>query len=575
MTEPTPTPAAMHLISARGGGSARFARDLAPGRGHGLLHLGDELAVVEVAGTPPQFLPYQLPDPADAASWLQSILLAHDSVFLHVHFMQRLTLELLEHWCPLGRPWLLSVHDLGFLAEQAFQQDQVEPEVNEDWVRRWRVVMASAAAITVPSAYLAAVFRRHFPDLPVQIVAPGIAVKEIPVPPDRGLQTIAVVGALGPHKGNQRLLRWLQHADAGRYRWVLIGYTDEQLHPGYLAGGRLWVHGPFVHQQTAHWLQHYQVDLVLFPNRLAESFSYALSDVWAAAVPVLVPDAGALSERVRAHGGGAVLSNPDQADAVMAALNELADGRQLGEWKRQIVANRTQMVPTQAAMEMAMKRIHDRQANSPPSPPLAQAAAIAHLQPYLRTQLDDVVFRHENIRLARDYAQVRDWAEKLDADVSRLQQDLASLGRVRAELDQALLLREADIAALQVRNQIVERDAAELQQRNAEVEAHSAAQIRDAEAEVAELQTRADHLSRQLDTQQLQNQLLIGLSNAQAGELTVMHQRISALANELDGLRIKAGRYDRMLSWVPGWIRQLARQARDWLKPHKFRRRSA
>ncbi|MCB1598876.1 MAG: glycosyltransferase [Xanthomonadales bacterium] len=574
MTELTPSLAAMHLISARGGGSARFARDLAQGREHGLLHLGDELAVVEAAGTPAQFFPYQLPDSADAANWLQSILLAHGSDLLHVHFMQRLTLELLEQWHPLGRPWLLSVHDLGFLAEHAFAQDQVEPEADADWLRRWRAVMVSAAAITVPSAYLAGVFHRHFPDLPVRIVPPGIAVEELPLPADRGLRTIAVVGALGPHKGKQRLLRWLQQADAQRYRWVLIGYTDEQLHPGHIADGRLWVHGPFLPQQTTHWLQYYEVDLVLFPNRLAESFSYALSDVWAAAVPVLVPDAGALGERVRAHGGGAVLSHPDRPESVLAALHDLADGKQLSLWREQIVANRAEMVPTQSAMEMAMNQIYEQQTQAQSSS-MARAAAIAHLQPYLRTQLDDVVFRAENIRLARDYAQVRDWAEKLEADVIRLQQDLVALGRVRAELDQALQLRDADIAALQARNLAVERDAAELQQRNAEVEARSAMQIRIAQAEAAELQARADHLSRQLDTQQVQTQLLIGLSTAQAGELTVMHQRISALSSELEGLRIKAARYDRVLAWLPNWSKMLARQARAWLKPAGFRRRSA
>ncbi|MGE4071684.1 MAG: glycosyltransferase [Lysobacterales bacterium] len=574
MTELTRFPAVMHLISARGGGSARFARDLGQGHGHGLLHLGDQLAVVESAGSPAKFLPYQLPDNADAAHWLQAILAAHGSRWLHVHYLQRTTLEWLEQWCPLGRPWLLSVHDLGFLAEHAFEQGLDEPEPDADWLRRWHAVMVSAAAITVPSAYLAGVFRRHLPDLPVQIVPPGITLEERPVSTQRELRTLAIVGALGPHKGKERLLRWLRHGDAQRYRWVLIGYTDEQLHPGFIADGRLWVHGPFEPQQTAHWLQHYQVDLVLFPNRLAESFSYVLSEVWAAGVPVLVPDAGALGERVRAHGGGALLSHPDQPETVMAALDALADGHQLAEWRQQIVANRARMVPTLSAMEKAMKQIYDQQREGP-LPSLPQSDAIAQLQPYLRSQLDDVVFRHENIRLARDYAQVRDWAEKLDADVLRLQQDLTALGRVRAELDQALVRRDADIAALQARNRAVECDAAELQQRNAEVEANSAAQIREARAELAELQAHADHLSRQLDTQQAQNQLLIALSNAQAGELTVMHQRISALAGELEGLRIKASRYDRVLAWVPNWSKTLARQVRVWLKPAGLRRRSA
>jgi hypothetical protein len=569
--------AVMHLVSARGGGSARFARDLVQaGSACRLLHVADDMAVVERPGAAVPFVPYRIAKGL-AAAWLDSVLHAHRCEVLHVHYLQRATLELLEHWCPLGRPWVLSLHDLGFLTEHAFNQDLVEPVPDTDWMARWHRVMATAAAISVPSNYLADVFRRHFPDLPVQIVAPGVEVGEPDVPdgesppdPARTLTTVAVVGALGPHKGKQRLLRWLQHANAARYRWVLIGYTDEQLHPACSAEGRLWVHGPFWHQQTAHWLHHYQVDLVVFPNVLAESFSYALSDVWSAGVPVLVPDSGALGERVRAHGGGSLLANPDRPEALLAALDGLRDGEQLALWRRHIAKNKHQMAPTTYAMQAAMNNIY-ADLPSAEMAPIEQLQALAQLQPFLRTQLDDVVFRHENIRLARDYGQVRDWAEKLEVDVARLEQDLVSLGSVRAELDQALLRRDADIAGLQARNQSVEADAAQLQQRNAEREARHAEQ----QARVAELHALVGHLSQQLDEQQAHTRLLAELSDAQAGEIASMHQRINALLTDVNAMRIKASRYDRVLARVPGWLKSLARFARSQIKTGSLHRRSA
>ena len=57
----------------------------------------------------------------------------------------------------------------------------------------------------------------------------------------------------------------------------------------------------------AAWLAAYRTETVLFPNRLPESFSYTLSEVWSAGIPVIVPDHGALGDRVERDGGGWLL----------------------------------------------------------------------------------------------------------------------------------------------------------------------------------------------------------------------------------------------------------------------------
>ena len=115
---------------------------------------------------------------------------------------------------------------------------------------------------------------------------------------------VAVVGAIGPHKGSgvlEALATALHGTDIGI---VVIGYTDTQLARGWLVPGRLYVHGPYLDTALAGWLAAYGAEVVLFPNRLPESFSYTLSEVWASGLPVIVPDAGALGERVARHGGG-------------------------------------------------------------------------------------------------------------------------------------------------------------------------------------------------------------------------------------------------------------------------------
>lgn len=567
-------PRLLHIVSARGGGMCRFARDLLA-TGDALLHVGGETWVLEPgsAGSPARFLPYRLPGPADeAADWLDALLAAHALDAVHLHYLDAATLPLMEAWSARGRPWLASLHDVGFLCADAFASEAAVPPADGEWAGRWREVLARSGAITAPSRFLANAFARTCVGLRATVVEPGVDWPEpIAVPGDRPLRSIAVVGALGAHKGKQRLLRWLAHPDAAAYRWTLVGYTEDQLQPGWIAEGRMWVHGPFDAAQTANWLRHYAVDLVLFPNQLAESFSYALSDVWAAGVPVLVPDCGALGERVRAHGGGALLADPDDAAALMRQLDQMRASALVAEWKTQIQSRRAAMAPSKPGMVAAMDAQYARLPSTRGGNP---ATAMARLQPWLRAQLDEVVFRHENIRLARDYAQVRAWADKQAADVRRLQADLDVLGGVRAQLDALIAQRDGDVAALRQRNAEVEAMAASLAARNGEVEANAArmqqqlAALDDAVAQrdsvIAELSARRAALIAQLNDEQARAAQLQQCSDQRATEIAIMHQRINALEMELRPLRVKGTRYDRIAGWLPRPLRAALRGLLDW-----------
>lgn len=600
-------PHVLHLVSARGGGMTRFARDLAAcGEGHALLHVGEDTWVLETCpsaapgasglrpdafasrsqgpreadrapdrldatpGRDARFAPYRVPDDAgEAADWLDALLAVVGARWLHVHFLDARTLAVLEAWSARGRAWMCSLHDLGFLRADAFAGDAAQPLADPAWSGRWRVLLERAAVITAPSRFLANAFEDACPGLPVHVVAPGV---DAPAPPPRSarpLRSLAIVGALGAHKGKQRLLDWLLHPGAAGFRWTLVGYTEDQLHPGRIAGGRLRVHGPFEPQDTARWLRHHDVDLVLFPNRLAESFSYALSDVWAAGVPVLVPDFGALGERVRACGGGSLLSDADDADALIAQLQGLRDGVQLARWRHQIEAGRARMVPTVTQMLEAMADCQAPFGVDAPRAAMAASAALSRLQPWLRTQLDDTAFRHENIRLARDYAQVRGWAEKLESDLARLGADARAQSAARGELEHRLRERDRDIESLRARNAQVEADAAALHARNAVVEADAAELARAAAvhagesarqaAHIAELNAHSGALSRQLDEARRTAAELGQRCADQNLELATMHQRINALDEELRPLRVKGARYDRVRGWLPAPLLELAR----------------
>jgi hypothetical protein len=75
-------------------------------------------------------------------------------------------------------------------------------------------------------------------------------------------------------------------------------------------------------------LRDYGVDLVLFPSAGPETFSYTLSEAWAAGQPVLVPPIGALAERVRAHDAGFVMTGAQWRDdaEMFARIESLLTG---------------------------------------------------------------------------------------------------------------------------------------------------------------------------------------------------------------------------------------------------------
>src|SRR5581483_9911155 len=91
---------------------------------------------------------------------------------------------------------------------------------------------------------------------------------------------------------------------ASRVRFVLIGYLDVQHAPWQSEDGRFTVHGRYAPGDLADLLAHYRVDLVVYPSAGPETFSYTLSEAWAAGRPVLVPPIGALAERVAGTDAG-------------------------------------------------------------------------------------------------------------------------------------------------------------------------------------------------------------------------------------------------------------------------------
>jgi len=250
---------------------------------------------------------------------------------------------------------------------------------------------------------------------------------------------------------------------------VVIGYTDAHLARGWVAPG-LYVHGPYTDASLAGWLAAYAPRIVLFPNRLAESFSYTLSEVWAAGIPVIVPDDGALGERVRRSGAGWLLPPGFTADSAAALVQRLLGDGGAGEWSqvKSRLVNEVDPVTDLPTMARGIAAVYARFGITPEQ--LAERADLSALAPLVVTNINGMVFRQELVRLCEALANAQDalraetqeaatqreraqgleqWADKLQHDVDEARAWAAKLDADVHALNEHIARREGIVAQLQ------------------------------------------------------------------------------------------------------------------------------
>jgi len=560
-----PWPTILHLIPAGGGGTERFARDLTMqcmAYRHLLLHVGTDSAALEDVQSR-KFAGLKRPDTPSFARFASGLIATYQINVVHLHYVGADALEWIEWLAAQSVTLIVSLHDLGFSSPQLFAAATcAEPPVDPAWTQRLRAMFARAQGVTAPSDFLAQRFSEIFPGVKLQVIAPGIS-DVTPILKRRlaTRPTVGLIGAFGAHKGSE-LAEAVWKLDAAKsIRWVLIGYTENHLFPAHTEDPEIIVHGPFEVAEAATLIDDYDIDLMWFPNRLAESFSYALSESWAAARPALVPAHGALGERVRIHGGGWIAHDSRDAARVLEELVWALEQSRDPSLRAELDARRADCIPRLPAMAAAFQSIYARIAMSPVHE--AEVWSTAEVQAFLETQLGALTFRQENVRLARDYGQVRVWADKLENSVREVGEDrdrwIAAFDQ-QAEfvkrLSQSVSEVQAELKSWVDRAWLAE---AQIGQLSAE-QAHLSEKLRVADAQIVDLQTALSAQTQRAEAAtawgvELDRRLLVVHT-----ELAHAQTQIADLHTEIAPLRIKGHRYDRVLSWVPSSLKQIARR---------------
>ena len=266
---------------------------------------------------------------------------------VHLHNISACREGLLISMPELGVPYGYTVHDLNFACPTITflgvdgmfcggQTDaavcgrclDAQPAFAGVDIAGWRAshgaLLERAAFLIAPSRWAAEMLARYFPGRDVHRIAHGMPDTEpassptlsTVALPDDDVAAIAVLGAIGPDKGARRVERLvaLARGRALALRFVVIGYLDVQHAPWRSDDARFVVHGRYDPRDLAALLDRYRVALVLYPSAGPETFSYTLSEAWAAGRPALVPPIGALPERLAATGAGWVMTDAQWRD---------------------------------------------------------------------------------------------------------------------------------------------------------------------------------------------------------------------------------------------------------------------
>lgn len=196
-------------------------------------------------------------------------------------------------------------------------------------VAGWRAHHAErlrqAERVAAPSQDASTRLARRLASIPVHCEPHPEA--DVQVPAQRGDPLrVAVIGAIGPHKGVDLLhdTAALARRLGLPLRFVVVGYTSRDA--DLAQQDNVEITGRYRSQDLPRLLEACGCGTALFLSVWPETFSYTLSEAWRAGLQPVALDIGAQAERIRERGNGRLIPFPATPRSVLHALAEAADG---------------------------------------------------------------------------------------------------------------------------------------------------------------------------------------------------------------------------------------------------------
>jgi glycosyltransferase involved in cell wall biosynthesis len=451
-------------------------------------------------------------DPA-AAALFDSVLAASRPDVVHVHHWIRLSRNLVEIAAARGIPAVVTLHDATASCPRVFRvrdetlchrplsveschacvprpgwmsDAECAEEIDayrDDYARE----LDLAAAVIVPSAAHRDFLSRELgrPAEAFRVVPHGRLERDrperLPHRERKGPIRLGFWGQLASYKGYHLLLDALKRLPPevrDRFEVVCSGTAsdpDYRRRLDWLSSGiAVTEHGAF----TPRDLTASAIDLAVLPSIASESFSFVLDEAFELGVPALVPDRGALAERL---GGAGATFEAESPEALAALLRKIAaDPGMIDAWRERF-PELTPMAVHAVALAALYEEVGGaRRRKTAPDPAVATArlarlarrveartqeldrasALAADRAGQLARKEEDLAGFERSIAL---HEQERDTEKaELAAASSRLEQETSTRDRLISDLRKAIAEHQAEIVRRETELGGFQRSSAEL-----------------------------------------------------------------------------------------------------------------
>ena len=194
----------------------------------------------------------------------------------------------------------------------------------ENWRRNAEKTISKFDKVIVPSENTKKIFSEFYKTINFEVIEHGVNVVNVsPNTIEKKYFDIAFVGVMAEHKGVRILEKLIEISKNSNIRIHLIGKSNgfekvENSRDNYIN------HGAYIRGELPKKLVENNIDLVCIFTPWPETYSYTLSEVYMAKVPLLVYNIGAVGDRVTKDGLGDCMDINSTPEEIFEKINKIS-----------------------------------------------------------------------------------------------------------------------------------------------------------------------------------------------------------------------------------------------------------
>lgn len=161
-----------------------------------------------------------------------------------------------------------------------------------------------------------------------------------------GRLNVAFLGGMVPQKGSL-FARAMIPMERETINWFVLGAIGDR-EIARIRQENCFFSSTYKKEELPQLLKDNEIDVVCILPVWAETFCYTLSEAWMNGIPVVGTDIGAVGERIRAAGGGWLVSPDAKPEEIVGLLRRIRENRADYQEKKKIVEN----MPLKSVAEM-------------------------------------------------------------------------------------------------------------------------------------------------------------------------------------------------------------------------------